>query len=347
MYLYGKLDEEIYMEQPKGFKVPGKEFKVIQLLRTLYSLKQARLAWWNALNESMSELGFERLKSEPGIFLYKKRGTTMVVTIIYVDDTLFCGPNKVLVDEVKTLFMCKWECRDLDPATEFLHMRIRRLGSKILIDQCAYLDKLLDQFGLLIARTAPTPLLEGYYPPINNEAADPETQSLFQTLIGSLLYIALMTCPNINYAVASLFQHSANPNRKHIRMATRVFQYLLDTHHYSLVFDGKPNDGLIAFVDSDWASDPDSHRSHTGWITKLAGGVFSWASRQQKNITYSSTEAKYVAANDCARQAVWIRNIFGEMGYNIKPFPICVNNQGAIFMASNPMTEHCNKHIDI
>ena len=71
-YLYGKLDEEIYMEQPKGFKVPGKEFKVLQLLRALYGLKQAGLAWWNALNESMSELSFECLKSKPGIFLYKK-----------------------------------------------------------------------------------------------------------------------------------------------------------------------------------------------------------------------------------------------------------------------------------
>ena len=143
-YLYGKLDKEIYMEQPEGFKVPGKEFKVLQLLCTLYGLKQTRLAWWNALNESMSELGFECLKSKPGIFLYKKQGTTMVVAIIYVDDILFCGPNKALVDEVKMLFMHKWECRDLDPATEFLHMRIKRSGSKILIDQCAYLNKLLD-----------------------------------------------------------------------------------------------------------------------------------------------------------------------------------------------------------
>ena len=66
-----------------------------------------------------------------------------------------------------------------------------------------------------------------------------------------------------------------------------------------------------------------------------------------KNITYSSTEAEYVATNDCARQAIWIGNIFGEMEYNIKPFPICVDNQGAIFMASNPVTKHCNKHIDI
>ena len=71
-YFYGKLDEEIYMEQPEGFKVPGKEFKVLRLLCTLYGLKQAGLAWWNALNESMSELSFKHLKSELRIFLYKK-----------------------------------------------------------------------------------------------------------------------------------------------------------------------------------------------------------------------------------------------------------------------------------
>ena len=71
-YLYSKLDKEIYMEQPEDFKVPGKEFKVLRLLCTLYGHKQAGLAWWNALNESMSELSFEHLKSKPGIFLYKK-----------------------------------------------------------------------------------------------------------------------------------------------------------------------------------------------------------------------------------------------------------------------------------
>jgi len=48
-YLYGKLNEEIYMEQPEGFRVPGKEDFVLRLRRPLYGLKQARLAWWQAL----------------------------------------------------------------------------------------------------------------------------------------------------------------------------------------------------------------------------------------------------------------------------------------------------------
>jgi len=76
-YLYGKLNEEIYMEQPKGFAVPGQERKVLCLWRALYGLKQASLAWWHTLDESLKELGFECLKFEAGIFFYKKKGTNI------------------------------------------------------------------------------------------------------------------------------------------------------------------------------------------------------------------------------------------------------------------------------
>ena len=138
-YLYGKLKEEIYMKQPQGFTVPGQEHKVLHLLRALYSLKQAGLAWWKTLNESMKELSCERLKSDARIFIFWKKGTNIVVAVVYVDNSLFCGPTKAIVKEIKDAFMRKWECRDLGPAKNFLHMRIHRDDSKIMIDQCIYI----------------------------------------------------------------------------------------------------------------------------------------------------------------------------------------------------------------
>ena len=123
-YLYGKLKEEIYIKQPEGFRVPGQEYKVLHLLCAIYGFKQAKLIWWEILNESMKDLDFEHLKSNAGIFLFWKKNTNIVVAVIYVNDVLFCGPTKDLVDEVKGAFMHKWECRDLGPAKEFLHMRI-------------------------------------------------------------------------------------------------------------------------------------------------------------------------------------------------------------------------------
>ena len=72
----------------------------------------------------MKDLSFECLKSDVSIFLFQKKNTSIVVAIIYVNDALFYGPTKDLVDEIKGVFMCKWECKDLGPAKELLHMRI-------------------------------------------------------------------------------------------------------------------------------------------------------------------------------------------------------------------------------
>ena len=121
-YLYGKLNKKIYMEQPEGFAAPRSECKVLCLWHALYGLKQAGLAWWCTLNESLQELRFECLKSEAGIFFYKKKGTNIVIGIIYIDNALFCSPNKAVVDSIKVQFMCKWECRDLGELKEFLRM---------------------------------------------------------------------------------------------------------------------------------------------------------------------------------------------------------------------------------
>ena len=143
------------MEQPEGFKVSGSENKVLCLKKALYSLKQAGLAWWNILNDSMKELGFEQIKSDPDIFLYKRKGSLIVVAIVYVDNAVFCGPSKAIVDEIKGHFIRKWECQDLDEATEFLHICIKRHGHKIDIDQCAYLNKVIEHFGLQNANSTP------------------------------------------------------------------------------------------------------------------------------------------------------------------------------------------------
>ena len=76
-------------------------------------------------------------------------------------------------------------------------------------------------------------------------------------------------------------------------------------------------------------------------------GLISWTSRAQKTIAYSSTEAEYMALSDCAHQVTWIRSLLGELGYKLNAILICGDNQGSIFMASNPVTEPRSKHIDI
>jgi hypothetical protein len=347
-YLYGELDEEIYMEQPEGFTAPGttKEHYVLRLLRALYRLKQAGLAWWRALKQSMEEMGFVSLTSDAGIFVYKRDGF-FVVAIVYVDDAIFCGPNKALVIAMKETFMRRWETRDLGEVTEFLRMRITREGRSIHLDQSAYLRVVLERCGMQNAKSAITPLPAGYVPKPSDEPANPERRSRFQTVIGSLLYLMLGTRPDISFAVTKLAQYSANPSKDHLDKALYICRYLVGTQNYRLTYDGASEQGLNATTDSDWASDATDRRSQSGYFVKLAGGLISWTSRAQKTIALSSTEAEYMALSDCSRQVVWMHTLMGELGYDLQPIPICGDNQGSIFIASNPVTEKRSKHIDI
>jgi hypothetical protein len=173
-YLYGKLDKEIYVKQPDGFKVKGQEHKVYRLLQALYGLKQAGLVWWRTLAKSMvKEFGFTPINSDAGVYIYKE-GKDYVIAVVYVDDTLFIGPNKSLVNKMKDKFMKQWECRDLGKPNEFLGMRITRKGQSISIDQCTYLDKLLERCGMTDAKSATTTLPAGYIPVPHTGNADPE-----------------------------------------------------------------------------------------------------------------------------------------------------------------------------
>ena len=148
-YLYGKLEEEIYMEQPEAFRTPGTEHKVFRLKHALYGLKQAGLAWWRTLSESMTLMGFKWLSNNVGLYIYKRPSDgALVVVIVYVNNALFCGCDTKLVAQLKAHFMHKWECRDLGNAKEFLCMHITHKGSNIYIDQCAYLEKVLEHCSM-------------------------------------------------------------------------------------------------------------------------------------------------------------------------------------------------------
>ena len=159
----------------------------------------------------------------------------------------------------------------------------------------------------------------------------------------------LGTRPDITYAVTKLAQFSTNPSHDHMLKAQYICRYLNSTANYALVFDGSSGDGVIGYTDSDWAADPIKHRSITGYFFKfkLANGIFLWQSRAQKTVALSSTEAEYMAMSDCSRQAVWIQSLLGELGYHIQTIPICGDNQGSIFIGSNPVQERRSKHIDI
>ena len=164
-FLFGKLDEEIYMEQPKGFVVKGKEKKVCQLGKAIYGLKQAALQWNKQLHKSLLEMEFTRCKSDPGTN-FKIIGGEIIILLVYVDNALFMGSNKTQVLSHKKDFMKRWESRDLGPAKEYLGMRITRDHKKhtTTLDQTCYAEKVIKRFGQENCKEVSVPLPTGYNP---------------------------------------------------------------------------------------------------------------------------------------------------------------------------------------
>jgi hypothetical protein len=153
--------------------------------------------------------------------------------------------------------------------------------------------------------------------------------------------------PDIAHAVIMMSQFMVNPSEDHIQKALHIVRYINTHSHAEIWYDGLQQEGFIAYADADWASDTISRKSVTGYIIKLAGGAVSWVSRKQKTVALSSTEAEYMCLSDTTRQIVWIQALYKELGFNISNTALCGDNQGAIFLASNPAQEHRSKHIDI
>ena len=162
-FLFGKLDEEIYMEQPKGFIEKGKEKKICWLGKAIYGLKQAVLQWNKQLHKSLLEMGFIRCKSDPGTY-FKIIREEIIILLIYVNDALFMGSNKMQVLSHKKDFIKRWESRNLGPAKEYLGMRIMRDRKEctITLDQTHYAEKVIKHFGQENCKEVSVPLPTGY-----------------------------------------------------------------------------------------------------------------------------------------------------------------------------------------
>ena len=347
-FLYGDLEAEIYMEQPEGYKVKGQENKVYQLKKAMYGLKQASYAWNKQANKSLEEIGFKRCLSDSGVYV-RRKDNTIVVCIVYVDDILFMGNSITEIHKVKNSFMKMWECHDLGKVKEYLGMRInynKNLGT-LIIDQEAYAKKIVKRFDLQNCKPARTPLPTGYIPSAATKECTAEMRSYYQQIIGSLLYLALGTRPDITYQVILMSQFCANPDERHIQMALYIVRHINTTLLAKIVLNGLNKEGFMAFTDADWAADKISRKSVTGYIVTLAGGAISWVSRKQKTIALSSTEAEYMSMSDTSRQIVWIESLMQELSFPIDTIFLCCDNQGAMFLASNPAQEHRSKHIDI
>ncbi len=169
------------------------------------------------MNKSLEDLGFKRCLSDSGVYV-RRKDNTIIVCIVYVDDILFMGDNSSETSKVKKGFMKMWECKDLGKVKEYLGMKIeynKNLGT-LIINQEAYAKKVVARFGLENSKPTRTPLPTGYNPTAATKQCSDEQRHDYQMIIGSLLYLALGTRPDITYQCLNFVQtQMKNTSKKH------------------------------------------------------------------------------------------------------------------------------------
>ena len=168
----------------------------------------------------------------------------------------------------------------------------------------------------------------------------------YSKLIGSLMYAATDTRPDISFAVSTLARFMSDPHSVHWDTAKHVLCYLKGTKNLRLTF-GLNKNGLIGYTDADWASQAHRH-SISGSVFLVSGGAISWSSRKQPIIALSTTEAEYIAASDASRELLWLCALTSELNFSSdSPTTLFCDNQSAIKVAKNGLLHACTKHIDI
>ena len=347
-FLNGDLNEDIYMEQPEGYAVKGKEHLVCKLRKSLYGLKQSPRCWNAKFSDHMHKAGFEQSQADSCVFV---RHEPIAMVAVYVDDLIIITKTTEEMNRLKECLSNRFKMKDMGELHYCLGISIEQDKERksLYMHQKQYIANMIEKYGLSDCKPASTPA------DINVKLTKSEAESnavdpvKYQSIVGSLLYVAIATRPDIAQAVGVVSKFNSRPSQIHLTAAKRVLRYLKGTSDLVLKFQqSEKGCCLVGYSDADWAGDHDDRHSTTGNLFQLAGGPVSWLSKKQSVVALSTSEAEYVALSTCAQEAIWLRRLLdGLKASPSGPTVIMEDNQGAIAIAKNPVAHTRTKHIDI
>jgi hypothetical protein len=222
---------------------------------------------------------------------------------MYVDDPLIIA-NEGLIGQIKDQMKKRFRMNDLGNVSFYLNMNIERNREHHTIDlhQHSYIRTISAQFRMDESRPVATPIaMKLHKRKPNEEACDP---TIYQSMIGSLLYAVTATRPDIAYAIGVLSRYNQDPSNEHMVALKGMFRYVNSTKDWRLRFGralggalgertlgGEEDGALGCCVDSDYTGCPDDYKSTSGLVITV-GGVVDWRSRKQKSTAQSTTDAE-------------------------------------------------------
>ncbi|PSS08126.1 Endonuclease [Actinidia chinensis var. chinensis] len=356
-FLHGDLEEEIYMSQPDGFKVPGKDHLACRLKKSLYGLKQSPRQWYKRFDLFMDEHGYTRSQFDHCVYFRKLQDGSMIYLLLYVDDMLIASKSKVEIDRLKAQLSREFEMKDLGEAKKILGMEIKRdrVKGTVWLTQSQYLKKVLQRFGIdSSTKPVSTPLashfrLSASMSPHTEDERKHMENIPYANAVGALMYAMVCTRPDISHAVSMVSRYMHNPGKVHWQAVKWILRYIHGTVNVGLKFqrDDKSSQYSVGYVDSDYAGDLDKRRSTTGYVFTMAGGPVCWRSTLQSTVALSTTEAEYMAVTEAFKEAIWLHGLINDLGIDQEHVDVYCDSQSAICLAKNQVHHSRTKHIDV
>jgi len=272
-YLNAKLKEDIYMEIPEGLKRKG----FCKLNKALYGLKQSGRMWNETFNKVLISLNFKRFISDPCVYIKKDNDSNIkCIVAVYVDDIIISGTDAE-IKKTKKLIKNNFEATDVGEIDFIIGIKFVKCDDGYFIHQIKYLEDILNRFDInKYSPTSNTIPIE--YKELRNKYFNP---TRYKQAIGSLLYLALSTRPDILYSVSKASRKSEKPTYEDWYNLLKVFRYLKKNPNYGIKFLYNDKINLEVYVDDDLGDDKETRRSTTGFLMLINSAPTSWFSKLQ------------------------------------------------------------------
>ncbi|KAI3771618.1 hypothetical protein L6452_02784 [Arctium lappa] len=314
-FLYGKIDEEVYVCQPLGFENPTFPDKVYKLKKAVYGLHQAPRAWYDTLSTYLLENGFERGIIDKTLFIKRKKKDILLVQI-YVYDIIFGSTKDYMCKEFEELMHKRFKMSSMGELTFFLGLQPASTP--------------METYKLITAD------LEGEDVDVHH----------YRSMIGSLMYLTASR-PDIMFVVCVCARFQVRPKQSHFQAVKRIFRHLKGQPRLGLWYSHDSPFDLIAYSDSDLSGANLDRKSTSGGCQFLGARLVSWQCKKQTTVSTYTTETKYIAAASCCSQVLWIQNQMLDYGVSFLHTPIFIDNNSVISIVNNPVKHSKTKHIEI
>jgi hypothetical protein len=342
-FVHAAMDREVYMRMPIGYRKPG---TILRVHKALYGLRISPLLWQKHFTSTLKAFGFRSVPHEPCCMI--KEG---VFIFFYVDDIILAYDKQKehLAQQTIDHLRSKYTITGGNDLHWFLGMEVirHRHQRKILLSQAAYSEKISRLADKTDVRHD-TPMAMVELRPRDGLASASEINK-YQRKIGSLLFAAVTTRPDIAFATSRLARFLMNPGPLHQDAADRVLLYLYDTRLRSLELGG--GNCLEVASDASFADNTLDRKSSQGYIIKLFGGLIAWKANKQDTVTTSTTEAELLALSQVAKEAIFTSRLLRELDVKLPDSTITINcdNTQTISLINKEISKLQTKlrHVDI